>query len=182
MLKTFAYIATALVVVVAGILIYAATRPDTFRVQRSASIKAPPETIFALINDLRSWSAWSPYEKKDPAMKRTFSGPASGKGAVYEWDGDKNVGKGRMEITEVTLPSKILIKLDFIKPFEGHNTAEFTMEPKGDNTVVTWAMYGPCPYMAKVMGVVMGLFMNMDDMIGNDFAAGLVSLKAVAEK
>ncbi|OFX02028.1 MAG: polyketide cyclase [Alphaproteobacteria bacterium RIFCSPHIGHO2_12_FULL_66_14] len=182
MLKAFAYVAVALVVVVAGILIYAATRPDTFRVQRSASIKAPPEKIFALINDLRGWSVWSPYEKKDPAMKRTFSGPASGKGAVYEWDGDKNVGKGRMEITEATPPGKVLIKLDFIKPFEGHHTAEFTMEPKGDNTVVTWAMYGSHPYFAKVMGVVMGFFMNMDDMIGNDFAAGLASLKAVAEK
>jgi uncharacterized protein YndB with AHSA1/START domain len=182
MLKTLAYIAAALVVVVAGILIYAATRPDTFSVQRSASMKAPPEKIFALINDLRSWGAWSPYEKKDPAMKRTFSGPSSGKGAVYEWDGDKNVGKGRMEITEATPPTKVLIKLDFIKPFEGHNTAEFTMEPKGDNTVVTWAMYGPCPYVAKVMGVVMGLFMNMDEMIGNDFAAGLASLKATVEK
>ena len=186
MLKTFAYVAAALVVVVAGILIYAATRPDTFRVQRSASIKAPPDRIFALINDLRGWGAWSPYEKKDPAMKRTFSGPPSGKGAVYEWDGDKNVGKGRMEITEATPSAKILIKLDFIKPFEGHNTAEFTMEPAkgpgGDSTVVTWAMYGPCPYVAKVMGVVMGLFMNMDDMIGNDFAAGLAGLKAVAEK
>lgn len=182
MLKTFAYIVAALVVVVAGILIYAATRPDTFRVQRSTSIKAPPDKIFALINDLHGWGAWSPYEKKDPAMKRTFSGPPSGKGAVYEWDGDKNVGKGRMEITEVTPPNKILIKLDFIKPFEGHNTAEFTMEPKGDSTVVTWAMYGPCPYMAKVMGVVMGLFMNMDEMIGNDFAAGLASLKATVEK
>ncbi len=182
MLKAIAYVTAALIVVVAGILIYAATRPDTFRVQRSASIKAPPEKIFALINDLRGWSAWSPYEKKDPAMKRTFSGPSSGKGAIYAWDGDKNVGKGRMEITEVTPPSKVLIKLDFIKPFEGHNIAEFTMEPKGDNTVVTWAMYGPCPYMAKVMGVVMGLFMNMDDMIGNDFAAGLASLKTVAEK
>jgi carbon monoxide dehydrogenase subunit G len=182
MLKTLAYIAAALVVVVAGILIYAATRPDTFSVQRSASMKAPPEKIFALINDLRSWGAWSPYEKKDPAMKRTFSGPSSGKGAVYEWDGDKNVGKGRMEITEATPPTKVLIKLDFIKPFEGHNTAEFTMEPKGDNTVVTWAMYGPCPYVAKVMGVVMGLLMNMDEMIGNDFAAGLASLKATVEK
>ena len=186
MLKALAYIAAALVVVIAGILIYAATRPDTFRVQRSATIKAPPEKIYTLINDLRGWSAWSPYEKKDPAMKRAFSGPPSGKGAVYEWDGNKNVGKGRMEITEATPPGKILIKLDFIKPFEGHNTAEFTMEPAkgpgGDSTVVTWAMYGPCPYVAKVMGVVMGLFINMDDMIGNDFAAGLANLKAVAEK
>ncbi len=178
MLKTFAYIAAAVVVVVAGILIYAATMPDTFRVQRTATIKAPPEKIFALINDLRSWSLWSPYEKKDPAMKRTFSGAASGKGAIYEWDGDNNVGKGRMEITEATPPAKILIKLDFIKPFEGHNTAEFTMEPRNDGTVVTWAMYGSASLMMKVMG----LFMNMDNMIGNDFAAGLASLKAAAEK
>ena len=178
MLKTFAYVAVALAVVAAGILIYAATRPDSFRVQRSASIKAPPDKIFPLINDLHAWSAWSPYEKKDPAKKRTFSGAPNGKGAVYEWDGDKNVGKGRMEITEATPPARILIKLDFLKPFEGHNTAEFTMEPKGDNTVVTWAMYGPSAFMMKVMGI----FMNMDNMIGNDFAAGLASLKAVAEK
>ena len=178
MLKTFAYIAVAIVVVVAGILIYAATRPDTFRVQRTATIKAPPEKIFALINDLRSWSLWSPYDKKDPAMKRTFSGAASGKGAIYEWDGDKNVGKGRMEITEATPPSKILIKLDFISPFEGHNTAEFTMEPRSDGAVVTWAMYGSASLMMKVMG----LFMNMDNMIGNDFAAGLANLKAATEK
>jgi uncharacterized protein YndB with AHSA1/START domain len=178
MLKTFAYIAVALVVVVAGILVYAATRPDTFRVQRTATIKAPPEKIFALINDLRSWSLWSPYERKDPAMKRTFSGAASGKGAIYEWDGDKNVGKGRMEITEATPPSKILIKLDFISPFEGHNTAEFIMEPRSDSTAVTWAMYGSASLMMKVMG----LFMNMDNMIGNDFAAGLANLKAAAEK
>ena len=97
---------------------------------------------------------------------------------MYEWDGDKNVGKGRMEITESSPPARILIKLDFFKPFEGHNTAEFTMEPKGDNTIVTWAMYGPSAFMMKVMG----LFMNMDNMIGNDFAAGLANLKAVAEK
>lgn len=178
MLKTLAYIAAVIVVVVAGILVYAATRPDMFRVQRTATIKAPPEKIFALINDLRSWSQWSPYEKKDPAMKRTFSGAASGKGAVYEWDGDNNVGKGRMEITEATPPGKILIKLDFIKPFEGHNTAEFTMEPRSDGTAVTWAMYGPASLMMKGMG----LFMNMDNMIGNDFAAGLANLKAAAEK
>lgn len=178
MLKVFAYIAAVLVVVVAGILVYAATRPDTFRVQRSASIKAPPDKIFAMINDLHGWSAWSPYEKKDPAMKRTFSGASSGKGAVYEWDGNNQVGKGRMEVIETTPPSKVLIKLDFIKPFEGHNTAEFTMEPKEGNTVVTWAMYGPAAFMTKLIGI----FMNMDAMIGNDFAAGLANLKAAAEK
>lgn len=178
MLKTIAYIVVALVVVVAGILIYAATRPDTFRVQRSIGIKAPPDKIFALINDLHAWTTWSPYEKKDPGMKRTFGGTSSGKGAVYEWDGDKNVGKGRMEITGTTPPSKVVIKLDFIRPFEGHNTVEFTMEPKGDNTVVTWIMYGPAAFMMKVMGI----FMNMDNMIGNDFAVGLANLKVVAEK
>ena len=178
MLKTIAYVAAVIAVIVAGIVIYAATRPDTFRVQRSASIKAPPDKIFPLINDLHAWSAWSPYEKKDPAMKRTFSGAPNGKGAVYEWDGDKNVGKGRMEITDSASPSKVIIKLDFIKPFEGHNTAEFTMEPKGDNTVVTWAMYGPSAFMMKVMGI----FMNMDNMIGNDFAVGLANLKTLAEK
>lgn len=178
MLRTTAYVAAGLVVVVAGILIYAATRPDSFRVQRSISIKAPPEKVFALINDLRDWSKWSPYEKKDPAMKRTFSGASSGKGAVYEWDGNNQVGKGRMEVIETTPPSKILIKLDFIKPFEGHNTAEFTMESKGDSTLVTWAMYGPAAFMTKLIGI----FMNMDAMIGDDFTAGLANLKAVAEK
>ncbi|MFI5000968.1 MAG: SRPBCC family protein [Reyranellales bacterium] len=178
MLKTIAIVAAVLVVVIAGILIYAATKPDSFTVRRSAGVKASPDRIFALIDDLHGWAAWSPYEKKDPDMKRTFSGPSSGKGAVYEWDGNKNVGKGRMEIVETSTPSRITIKLDFIKPFEGHNTAEFTMEPKGDTTFVTWAMYGPSPYVAKVMGT----FFDMDKMIGEDFEAGLANLKTVAEK
>lgn len=178
MLKIVAILAAIVVAAVAGILIYAATKPDSFRVERSATIKAPPDKIFALIANLRGWGAWSPYEKKDPDMKRTFSGAASGKGAVYEWDGNRNVGQGRMEIVEATPPSKIAIKLDFIKPFAGHNTAEFTMVPAGDNTTVTWAMYGPSPYVAKVMGTLF----NMDRMIGNDFEAGLAVLKTVAEK
>jgi carbon monoxide dehydrogenase subunit G len=178
MLKTIAIIAAVIAVVVAGILIYAATKPNSFTVRRSIEIKAPPAKIFALINDLHGWAAWSPYEKKDPDMKRTFSGAQSGKGAVYEWDGNNTVGKGRMEVIDTSAPSKVTIKLDFIKPFEGHNTAEFTMEPKGDQTVVTWAMYGPSPFIAKLMGT----FINMDRMIGNDFEAGLVNLKTLAEK
>jgi uncharacterized protein YndB with AHSA1/START domain len=178
MLKTLAVIAVVLAVIVAGVLIYATTRPDSFTVKRTASIKAPPERLFALIGNLHGWSAWSPYEKKDPEMKRTFSGTNQGKGAVYEWDGNKNVGAGRMEIVDATPPSKIVIKLDFLKPFEGHNTAEFTMDPQADGTTVTWAMFGPSSFMFKVMG----LFMNMDKMIGDDFAAGLANLKAVAEK
>ena len=178
MLRFVAILAALIVVVVAGILIYAATKPDSFSVQRSATIKAPPDKIFALIADLRGWSAWSPYEKKDPDMKRTFSGSASGKGAVYEWTGNKDVGQGRMEIVDAAAPSKITIKLDFLKPFEAHNTAEFTMVPAGDNTTVTWAMYGPSPYVAKIMGTLF----DLDKMIGNDFEAGLASLKSVAEK
>ena len=163
---------------VAGVLIYAATKPDTFRVQRTVSIKAPPEKIFPLLNDYHNWPSWSPYEKMDPAMKRTYSGPASGKGSIYEWEGNGNIGKGRMEILESTPPSKLGIKLDFFKPFEAHNTAEFQLEPKGDHTDVTWAMFGPLPYTAKVMHT----FFNMDKMVGGQFAEGLANLKAAAEK
>src|SRR6185436_2103943 len=146
----FKKIAISVVVLIAALLAYAATRPDTFRVERSASIKAPPEKIFPLINDFHKWDAWSPWEKMDPAMKRTHSGAASGKGAVYEWEGNDKVGKGRMEIAESSPPSKVAIKLDFLKPFEAHNTAEFTLEGKGDSTNVKWAMYGPSPYITKL--------------------------------
>ena len=178
MLKILAVIVVVVLVVIAGVLIYASTRPDSFRVQRSASIKAPPQKIFPLIDDLKAWAGWSPYEKKDPAMKRSFGPITAGKGATYEWAGDKNVGQGRMEILEAQPSSKVLIKLDFIKPFEAHNMAEFTLEPKGDTTQVTWAIYGPSAYITKVMG----LFFNMDTMIGKDFEAGLADLKAAAEK
>ncbi|MCX7363315.1 MAG: SRPBCC family protein [Alphaproteobacteria bacterium] len=178
MLKILAIVGVVLVVVVAGILIYAATKPNDFRVQRALAIKATPEKLFAMISDLHGWAAWSPYEKKDPAMKRSFAGAPSGKGAIYEWDGNKNVGKGRMEVLESTPPAKVVIKLDFFSPFEAHNTAEFTLVPQGDTTTVTWAMYGPSPYLSKVIGTVM----DMDKMIGTDFAAGLANLKALAEK
>jgi len=178
MIKAIAIIGIVLAVVLAGVLIFAASKPDKFRVQRSTSIKAPPEKIFPLINDFRGWGAWSPYEKRDPEMKRAYSGAATGKGAVYEWDGNKNVGKGRMEITDTAPPSRIAIKLDFLEPFEAHNTAEFTMDGKGDYTSVTWAMYGPANYISKLMGV----FFNMDKMIGRDFEAGLANLKAISEK
>ena len=125
-------VAILVVLLLAGVLIFAATKPDTFRVQRAISIKAPPEKIFPFVNDLHSFGTWSPYEKKDPAMKRTFSGPPSGKGAVYEWEGDKNVGKGRMEIADTAPPSNVTINLDFVKPFEAHNIVVFTLEPRGD--------------------------------------------------
>ncbi len=174
MLKTIAIV----VVLIVAILIYAATMPDTFRVQRSASIKAPPEKIFPLINDLHGWGSWSPWEKKDPEMRRTYRGAAQGKGAVYEWDGNNQVGKGRMEITEASPPSRVAIKLDFIKPFEAHNMAEFTLDAQGDSTNVTWAMHGPNSYIAKVMHI----FFSMDSMVGEDFEAGLANLKTMTEK
>jgi hypothetical protein len=177
MLKTLAIIGTVVVVAIAAILIYAATKPDSFRVQRSAAMSAAPDKIFPYIAGLKRWREWSPYEERDPSMKRTYEGPESGKGAIYAWDGNKNVGSGRMEILEAT-PARTVIKLDFFKPFEGHNTAEITMEPRGNQTFVTWAMHGPSPYMSKLMST----FMDFDDMIGRDFAAGLAKLKAIVEK
>jgi uncharacterized protein YndB with AHSA1/START domain len=170
-------IAAVVVVLIAAVLILAATRPDTFRVQRAASIKAPPEKIYALISDFGRWGVWSPWEKKDPAMKRTFGAATSGKGATYAWEGNKDVGQGRMEIAESVPPSRVAIKLDFVKPFEAHNLVEFTVEPQGDATNVTWAMQGDTPYFAKIIH----LFFDMDSMVGKDFEAGLANLKASTE-
>jgi hypothetical protein len=121
---------------------------------------------------------WSPYEKKDPAMKRTLSGAPSGKGAVYEWDGDKNVGSGRLAIADSSPPSKVTLDLDMLTPMRAHNIVEFTLEPKGDSTTVTWAMNGHVPYIAKIVHV----FLNVDRMVGQDFETGLGNLKAIAEK
>lgn len=182
MFEIIAIIAVVLAIAIAVVLILAATKPTRFSVLRATSVKAPPEKIFPLINDFHQWGTWSPYENKDPAMKRSYSGAASGKGAVYAWDGNKNVGSGRMEILDASMPSKIVIKLDFFTPFEGHNTAEFTMLPQGDatnlTTDVTWLMHGPAPFMSKVMQV----FMNIDNMIGKDFEVGLANLKRLTEK
>jgi uncharacterized protein YndB with AHSA1/START domain len=165
-------------VLLAALLIYAATRPDTFRIERSIGIQATPEKVFALINDLRAWSRWSPWERKDPGMQRSFSGPDSGQGAAYGWEGNKNVGTGRMEIVETSPPSRIVIKLDFMKPFEAHNTVEFSVQPQGTATQVTWAMFGPMPYLSKLMTT----FFSMDKMCGKDFEAGLAQLKVAAEQ
>ena len=182
MFEIIAIIAVVLAIVIAIVLILAATKPNTFGVRRATTVKAPPERIFPLINDFHQWGSWSPYENKDPAMKRSFSGAADGKGAVYGWEGNKNVGSGRMEIMDTSKSSKIVIKLDFFTPFEGHNTAEFTMLPQGDatnlTTNVTWLMHGPAPFMSKVMQV----FINLDNMIGKDFEIGLANLKRLTEK
>jgi hypothetical protein len=177
MFEAIAIIAVVFVVAIAIVLILAVTKPNVFRVQRATTIQAPLEKIFALINDFHRWRSWSPYENRDPAMQRGFAGADKGKGAIYTWDGNNNVGSGRMEIVDSSAPSKIVIKLDFIKPFEGHNTAEFTMLPHGDATNVTWTMYGPASFMSKLMQV----FINLDRMIGKDFEIGLANLKRLAE-
>lgn len=182
MFEIIAIVAVVLAIAIAVVLILAARKPDTFTVQRATTVKAPPEKIFPLINDFHQWGTWSPYETKDPAMKRSYSGADSGKGAVYGWEGNKNVGSGRMEILDAQAPSKIVIKLDFFTPFEGHNTAEFTMLPQGDGTnvttKVTWLMHGPSPFIGKIMHV----FINMDRMVGKDFEIGLANLKRLTEK
>jgi len=170
-------IVITVVVLLAALLIYAATRPDTFRVERSTTIKAPAEKIFPLINDFREWEPWSPWEKVDPAVKRSYSGAANGQGAIYEWNGTKDIGQGRMEIIESSPTSKVIIKIDFIKPFEAHNTIEFTLVTHGDATIVTQAMYGPCSYISKLMGI----FFSMDKMVGQKYEEGLANLKALSE-
>jgi carbon monoxide dehydrogenase subunit G len=174
MLKTIVII---VLIAIAAVLIYASTKPDMLHVQRTVSIKATPDKIFPHINDLHAWEAWSPYLKLDPAMKTRYSGAAAGVGAVYEWEGNSKAGAGRVTIAQTTPPSKVAIKLDMLKPFEAHNDVAFTLEPKGENTEVTWAMDGPSTLLTKIMG----LFINMDRMVGGEFEEGLAKLKALVE-
>jgi hypothetical protein len=178
MLKIALLILAVVVVGIAGLLAYASTRPDISRIARSTQIQAPADRVFPLINDLPTWQSWSPYEKKDPDMQRSFTGPAAGMGAKYAWAGDRTVGEGRMEIVESIAASKVAIRLEFLKPFQHTAMAEFTLQPGGNGTTVTWAMTGPANLMSKVMG----MFFNFDKMVGGDFEAGLADLKALAEK
>jgi uncharacterized protein YndB with AHSA1/START domain len=175
MLKKIALAVLAIVVIILGM---AAMKPATFTVKRVVSIKAPPEKIAPLVTDFHQWASWSPWEHLDPAMKRTFSGAPAGKGAIYEWEGNKDVGKGRMEVLDAATPAKTVIKLDFLQPFESHNVTEFTLVPQGEMTQVTWDMTGPMPFISKIMSV----FVSMDAMIGKDFEKGLANMKATAEK
>lgn len=175
MLKKIALAVLAIIVIILGM---AAMKPDTFAVKRVVTIKAPPEKIAPLVTDFHQWASWSPWEHLDPAMKRTFSGAPAGKGAVYEWEGNKEVGKGRMEILDASTPAKTVIKLDFLQPFESHNVTEFTLVPQGEMTQVSWDMTGPMPFISKIMSV----FASMDSMIGKDFEKGLANMKAAAEK
>ncbi len=164
-------------VLVAVFLIVVAMRPAEFRISRRALIGAPPPVVFAQVNDFHYWEAWNPWGKIDPAMQQTYEGPASGKGARYAWVGNKEVGEGRMTITESRPSDLILIKLEFLKPFPAVNTTEFTFQPEGDQTLVTWTMTGRHNFMVKAVC----LFMNMDRMIGGQFEKGLAAMKSVVE-
>jgi Polyketide cyclase / dehydrase and lipid transport len=175
----FKWIGGLAVIAIVVVLILAAMKPSTFVVERSVTINSSPEKIALLINDFHNWNAWSPWAKLDPTMKTTYSGPTSGVGSVYEWEGNSKVGKGRMEM-RVVQPLKTSIKLDFLKPFEGHNTADFVLQPEGSTaTRVTWVMYGPLTF---IPGKLMSVFTTMDNMIGDDFQRGLANLKVAAEK
>jgi hypothetical protein len=170
-----------IVLAIAALLAYAGTRPPTFRIERSASIAAPMLQVAELIDDFREWQKWSPWENIDPTLQRTFSGAEAGVGAVYEWNSKGKAGAGRMEITDMRAgPERglIAIKLDFLKPFKASNMAEFVMTPTDAGTDLSWAMFGPSPFVSKLMGV----FVDLDKMVGKEFEAGLAALKRNAEQ
>lgn len=172
------YLLVIILLIILVLVIFAMTKPNEFTIRRSISIHAPPERVYQLIADFREWPKWSPWEKLDPNLNRTMSGAESGKGAVYEWNGDKKVGAGRMEIREAVPSSRIDIKLSFFKPFRAENRTLFTLVPAGDGTNVTWEMSGVNNLMFKIMSIAM----NMDKMVGRDFEKGLAAMKAEAER
>jgi uncharacterized protein YndB with AHSA1/START domain len=175
MLKTILLTVAA---VIAALLIYAATKPDAFRIQRSTTIAAPPDKVFALINDLRQFNTWNPFAKMDPQSVITYDATTAGVGGAYNWQGEKS-GAGRMQIAESVPAQRVTAKLDFTKPFEAHNLVDFTVRAQGDkSSTVTWAMHGPMPYLNRLMTI----FFDMDKTVGKDFEAGLANLKALAEK
>ncbi len=173
----FTILALLVAAAVVTLVVVVLTKPNSFRLQRSLSIQAPPEAIYPLIDDFHNWPQWSPWERVDTTMQRTYSGEPDGVGAVYDWSGSGKAGTGRMAITEAEASSRILIALDFFKPFKASNKAEFTLQPQDGGTVVTWAMYGPSPFISKLMSLVF----NMETTVGPDFEAGLHALKTLSE-
>ena len=163
--------------VVAVVIIVVASRPSDFRVTRTGRMMAPAGIVFENVNDLHKWEAWSPWAKMDPACKNTFAGAATGTGAIFSWAGNKKVGEGRMTIQESRPAELIRIKLEFFKPFKATNTAEFNFQPEGNQTFVTWSMFGKNNFMGKAFH----LFVDCDKMIGKDFEKGLASLNSVTQ-
>ena len=174
MLKT---ILVALAVIIVVLVVIVALQPSDFRVARSTTISAPPPAVFAQVNDFHKWEAWNPWGKIDPAMKQTYEGAPAGPGAIYTWSGNNEVGEGRMTITDSRPSDLIRVKLEFFKPFAGTNTAEFAFKPEGNQTLVTWSMFGEKNFMAKAVHLVM----NMDKMIGGQFEKGLADMKSAVE-
>jgi hypothetical protein len=170
-------VALSLGVLIAVFLGFVATRPNAFHVERTAVMMAPPKTAFALVNDFHNWAGWSPWEKLDPAMKKVFEGAAAGTGAGYYWNGNDQVGEGRMTITESKPDEKVLIKLKFLKPFPSTNVTTFSFAAQGQSTRVTWAMDGEHNFFSKAFSLVK----SMDAMIGKDFEKGLQQMKDLAE-
>ena len=171
---------TILIVVLVIVLLFViivSMQPSEFRIERSAAMSAPAPEAFGQVNDFHKWDAWSPWAKLDPAMKQTYEGPPAGKGAIYSWTGNKQVGEGRMTITESRPSEYVRINLEFLRPFKATNTAEFAFKPQGSETAVTWSMTGRKNFVFKAFG----LFMNMDKMVGNDFEKGLAQMKRVVE-
>ncbi len=171
-------IGAVMIAAIALAIVLAAMKPGHFRVERTVSISAPAAKIFPFLEDLKTQRFWSPWDQKDPNMKRIYSGEDSGVGAVYEWDGNREIGAGRQEITSVTPHEKIECKIDFFRPMQASNRIEFLLRPSGAGTDVTWAIFGPMPFVNRLMS----LFFSMDRMIGNEFEKGLLQLKALVEK
>jgi uncharacterized protein YndB with AHSA1/START domain len=178
-LKIGLIVTVATVVVITGILLFADTRSNTIQVTRSITIQAPAEKIFPLIDDFHHWPGWAPLDKEDPTMKRIYSGEESGAGAISDWQGTGNAGKGRMTIMESAAPDKVVVRVDFVRPFVAHNVNEFVLEPSdpGTSTKVTWTMRGSNLFFMKLLGV----FVNMDRMLGKHFETGLQNLKIMSE-
>lgn len=172
-------IALGVLVGIVGVFaVVVAMQPSDFRISRSATVDAPPSAVFAQVNDFHKWEAWSPWAKLDPNAKNSFEGPTSGKGSMFKWSGNNEVGEGMMTITESDPYKRILIRLDFKKPMEDTSEAEFRFKPEGDKTVVTWSMFGKHNFVGKAFC----LLMNMEKMLGGEFDKGLASMKAMAEK
>jgi len=171
-------LAAIILLLLIAFILFVATRPDDFRIERTLSMQARPEQIFPMLNNFHEWEAWSPWEKVDPAVRRSYSGPQQGQAAVYSWLGNKELGEGRMEILESQPFNYLRIQINFYKPFAAQNTIEFRLEEQGATTLVSQAMFGSCNFMSKLMG----LFFSMDNMVGKKFDEGLLDLKNIVEK
>lgn len=178
MLEIMTIVAVALAVLVIALLAYAATKPDTFTIERSMPISASPELIFPLISNPRRMNTWNPFVAPDPAIKLVYTGPESGKGAAHTWAGNSKVGEGRIEVTDVSPPNRVAMQLDMLKPMKASNKVVFTLQPTAGATTVTWAMTGRQPLIGKLMTI----FIDCEKMVGGQFEKGLTSLKSIAER